>query len=80
MIFRECTKNEVFKYSKRMPRNIDKKLNVTDKDMCYFCREREREREREIHRKYRNTENIESQSAEHLWSNYNPSDLKVKSL
>ena len=30
-----------------MPRNIDKKLNVKDKDMCYFCRERERGRERE---------------------------------
>ena len=43
-------------------------------------RGRERERERGIHRKYRNTENIESQSAEHLWSNYNPSDLKVKSF
>ena len=43
-------------------------------------REREREGERGIHRKYRNTENTESQSAEHLWSNYNPSDLKVKSF
>ena len=48
--------------------------------ICVISAERERERERGIHRKYRNTENIESQSAEHLWSNYNPSDLKVKSF
>ena len=47
MFFGGCDKNEVFKDSKKLSRNIDKKLNVKDKDMCYFYRERERERERE---------------------------------
>ena len=44
MFFWGCNKNEVFKDSKKLSRNIDKKLNVKDKDMCYFYRERERER------------------------------------
>ena len=48
MFFVGCNKNEVFKDSKKLPRNIDKKLNVKDKDMCYFYRERERQRESEI--------------------------------
>ena len=47
MFFWGCNKNEVFKDSKKLSRNIDKKLNVKEKDMCYFYRERERERERE---------------------------------
>ena len=35
-IFYECTKNEVLKYSKRMPSNIEKNLNAKDKCICYF--------------------------------------------
>ena len=36
VLFFECTKNEVFKYSKRMPRNMEKKLNTEDKCMYYL--------------------------------------------
>ena len=41
MLF-ECTKNEVFKYSERMPCNMEKVLNVKDKYISYFYKESQR--------------------------------------
>ena len=78
--FFACTKNEVFKYPKTMPWNTEKKLNAKDKYICYFYKESQIFQFIWSHVLPKtNAEDMESQSAQHLWSNCNSLVLRVKS-